>query len=378
MSSIIYCKKCLFPNTKPDLFFNNEGICDACLSAKRKYEYQSSNAVDWEQREKEFEKILEISKQNSGEMYNCIVPVSGGKDSTWQAYAMKKIHHMKPLAVTFDQFDQTETGLYNLEVLRDIGVDHIHFTLNPNIVKKLVYKGFEIVGDPYWVNHVGIWTVPMHFANLFKAPLVVFGENPIFEYGGPEYRRDNLVLDKRWRQEFGGMRGFREEDMVDDEISAEDLKILNFPKDEDVRKNKILGTFYGYFFRWEPLKHTEFVKTIGWKPLDEVPAGAWMNYENCDMKYIDIRERVKFLKYGYGRATDQLCIGIRNKFITRKEAIDIVTEVDGKVDPKNIEDFCKYLNISLEKYNEIMDSFVNIELFTKNQKNEWVLKNNIL
>jgi N-acetyl sugar amidotransferase len=372
MTAIRYCKRCLFPETKPDLYFDDEGVCDACRSAERKHGIEA--AVDWDSRAQEFENVIAEARSKAAGGYDCIVPVSGGKDSTWQVYAMKKIHGMNPLAVTFDQFDQTETGLYNLEVLRSIGVDHVHFTLNPNVVQRLVKKGFEIVGDHYWVNHVGIYTVPFHFAVRFKIPLIVFGENPQFEYGGPEQSRDNLVMDRRWRQEFGLMRGLREEDMVDEEISLTDLCMLQFPTDEEMHEAGVLGTFYGYFYKWDAGVHTEFVKNFGWKPLPKPPAGSWVDYENCDMKYIDIRERIKFLKYGYGRATDQLNIEIRNGRIAREEALEIAKRLDGGVDESNIVEFCDYLDIDREEYDEVMDTFVNQDIFERDSEGEWVLR----
>jgi tRNA(Ile)-lysidine synthase TilS/MesJ len=141
-----YCKRCLFPDTKPDIYFDDEGICDACRSAERKHGIE--NAIDWKAREKEFKEILDRYRSKDGMKYDCLIPVSGGKDSFFQVYAMKIIHKMNPLAVTFDQFDATETSKHNLDVLRSIGVDHIHFTLNPKIVRRLVKKGFSIVGDP--------------------------------------------------------------------------------------------------------------------------------------------------------------------------------------------------------------------------------------
>lgn len=370
--SILYCKKCLFPETKPDLYIDEDGVCDACRSAERKHGVE--NAVNWDERSKKFEEILVEAREKANGWYDCIVPVSGGKDSTWQVYAMKKLHNMNPLAITFDQFDQTETGIKNLEILREIGVDHIHFTLNPNVVRSLVRKGFEIVGDHYWVNHVGIYTVPFHFAVKFKIPLVVFGENPQFEYGGPAQSRDNMIMDRRWRQEFGLMRGFREEDMVDDvDISLADLRMLQFPSDEDVHEAGVLGTFYGHFFKWDAGKHTERIKKLGWSPLSTPPAGSWVDYENCDMKFIDIRERIKFLKFGYGRATDQLNIELRHGRITRNDALNIAKEIDGKVDEKNVKEFCEYIGISLDEYEEVMDSFVNHDIFRKDDNNEWVL-----
>jgi len=367
-----YCKKCLFPDTKPDLYFDSDGICDACRSAEKKHGYKDS--IDWDDRANQFDVVLKDARKKAGGWYDCIVPVSGGKDSTWQVYAMKKKHGMNPLAVTFDQFDQTETGSHNLDILRSIGVDHVHFTLNPNIVRLLVNKGFEIVGDPYWVNHVGIFTVPFHFATRFNIPLVVFGENPQFEYGGPEASRDNMIMDKNWRQEFGGMRGLREEDMVDLNISMEDLRILQYPSDDIVHDVGVMGTFYGHYFKWDANIHTEKMKKIGWAPLPNPPYGSWADFENCDMKYIDIRERIKYLKYGYGRATDQLNIELRHGRITRDKALSIVKDIDGNVNQENIISFCEYLDISVDHYNSIIDSFVNTNLFVRDSKGNWTLK----
>ena len=123
------------------------------------------------------------------------------------------------LAITFDQFDQTETGIHNLNILREIGVDHFHVTMNPLIIKKLVKKGLEIIGDPYWVNHVGMFTVPINIASKFSIPLVIYGENPQFEYGGPIESRSKMIMDK------DGDKNFQvcvdtEEDMVDEEIHS--------------------------------------------------------------------------------------------------------------------------------------------------------------
>ena len=369
---INYCKKCLFPETKPDLYFDTKGVCDACHSAERKHAVE--DAIDWEQRKLSFEKLLSETKKKKPEGYNCLVPVSGGKDSTWQVYAMKEIHKMRPLAVTFDQFDQTPEGIKCLETLRSIGVDHIHFTLNPKIVKALVFKAFELLGDHYWVNHVGIFTVPYHFAVMLDIPLVVFGENPQLEYGGPQKSRDNMVMDRAWRQEFGLMRNFREEDMLDDEITKNDLQMLYYPPDEVIHEKGIVGTFYGHFHKWNAREHLKVVSKLGWKGFEEPPAGSYLNYENIDMYFIEIRERQKFLKYGYGRVTDQLNIDIRNSVITREEALKFIDR-DGTADEKVVNEFCEYLDISRDKYEEVMDTFVNHEIFIKDNHGNWIFRN---
>lgn len=367
-----YCKKCLFPETKPDLFFDNEGVCDACRSSERKHGI--INSIDWNGRAEEFENILSDYRSKDGMNYDCIIPVSGGKDSTFQVYAMKVIHKMNPLAVTFDQFDATETSEFNLEVMRSIGVDHIHFRLNPNIVKRLVKKGFEIVGDLHWVNHVGIYTVPTRLAVAMNIPLIIWGENPQLEYGGPAASRDNKYLDRRWRQEFGCMRGFREEDMVDEVIELSDLKSLMWPSDDDIQRVGVTGIFYGYYFKWDARKQMELIEKYGWKHLDKPQAGSWLDYENIDMGFVDIREHLKWIKYGYGRATDQVNIDIRNDRISRADAITEIKDIDGKFDFQNRKKFCEYIGILEEEFTRIRDSFVNTDILKKCEGGEWVLK----
>ena len=356
-----YCKKCLFPETKPDLYFDDEGICDSCRSAERKHGF--IKAIDWNAQALKFEKLLDEAKKNKKGIYDCIVPVSGGKDSTYQVLQAKNKHGMKVLAVTFDQFDQTDVGKQNIQTLQDIGVDHIHFTLSPKVVKRLVRKGFELVGDPYWVNHVGIFTVPYILAVNFKIPLVIFGENPQLEYGGPEASRDSFIMDKRWRQEFGGMRGLRESDMVDLDISDTDLAALNFPDDAVMESAGVMGVFYGSFYKWDIGVQLPKVEQIGWKRLPKPPEGSWVDYENCDMRFIDIRERIKFLKFGYGRATDQINIELRNGRVSRSEGLMLAKAIDGNVSRENEDAFCEYIGIDRGEYLSIIHSFVNTNIF---------------
>ena len=374
---IKYCKKCLFPNTKPDLFFDDNGICDSCNSADIKHGTRRGNNkenIDWNKRRNEFDQFISLKLKNKNSDYDCLVPVSGGKDSTWQVYVAKKILKLNVLAITFDQFDQTDVGVHNLKVLKEIGVDHFHITMNPLIIKKLVKKGLEIIGDPYWVNHVGMFTIPLNIASKFSIPIILYGENPQFEYGGPLESRSKMAMDKRWRQEFSGMRGLREEDMVDHEIKLSDLSLLKYPEISELKKSDVSSIFLGYFMKWDPLKHTEFVKTLGWKALSKPPEGSWLDYENCDMKFIDIRERIKYLKYGYGRATDQLNIAIRMNEMSRAQALSIVKKIDGKVDEKNLINFADYLELNKEELVNIIESFVNHDIFTKNKTGEFTEK----
>ena len=182
-----------------------------------------------------------------------------------------------------------------------------------------------------------------------------------------------MIMDRRWRQEFSGMRGFREEDMIDHDISSADIDALRYPSDEEVATKGIKGLFYGHFHKWDAHEHLKICKDIGWKPLESAPKGSWNDYENCDMKFIDIREHIKYLKYGYGRATDQLNIAIRNRRILREEALEIVRNVDGDFSKQNIQEFCNYLGITESYFKKVVDGFVNTDLFEE-KKGVWHAK----
>ena len=153
--------------------------------------------------------------------------------------------------------------------------------------------------------------------------------------------------------------------MIDQEISSGDIDALRYPSDEEVAAKGINGTFFGQYHKWDAMEHLEVCKSIGWKPLDTAPKGSWVDYENCDMQFIDIREHIKYLKFGYGRATDQLNIAIRNRRIEREDALEIVREIDGQYDEKNKHEFCQYLGMSEKYFDNILDGFVNTDLFEK-------------
>src|SRR3989344_4943391 len=157
---LVYCTKCVMPNTKPDLFFDKEGVCDACRSSELKH--AKTKGIDWKTRKKEFEEIINKYRSKNG-YYDCIIPVSGGKDSHYQAYVMKAIYKMNPLLVSFEPTKTTELGLKNLENIRQFG-DLIHFKKNPEVYKKMVIESFKRVGDNEWPNHLGIFTIPVQIA----------------------------------------------------------------------------------------------------------------------------------------------------------------------------------------------------------------------
>lgn len=344
------------PDTKPELTFDEDGVCDACRSHEKK-----RTDIDWLQREQEFLEIVNKNKKNKG--YDCLVPVSGGKDSTFQTMKVLELG-LKPLCVCFEPTVATELGKQNLDNLQNLGVDLILVKKDPETYRKMVLEGLRIVGDNEWPDHVGIFTVPVHFAVKFNIPLIVWGENSQFEYGGPATSRDNKHLNRRWLEEFGGLLGYRVEDMIGvDGITEKDLYLYEYPSDEEIEEVGVTGVFLGYYFPWDTRRQTEKVIQNGFKTAERHVETTYTNFENLDCHSMTVHDYLKFIKYGFGRATDHACLDIRNGDITREEGVRLVQKYDGRYPHEAVKEFCEWARISQEEFDLTIDAFTNRKIF---------------
>lgn len=364
------------PNTKPFLSFDKNGVCDACRAAEKKHKI-----IDWDAREKELRRILEKYRSKDGSNYDCIIPVSGGKDSTWQVHTIKNIYGMNPLCVTFAPCQSTELGKRNLQNLKEMGVDHIMVTPNPIVYRKLFYRGLKKTGDSCWPCHVGIFTTPVKVAVNYKVPLIIWGENPQMEYGGPEEAVSSYTLDRKWLETYGGLLGFKLEDMLGDGITMADLKPYLYPSDEELKAVGVTGIFLGYFLKYNARKQVDLVRQLGFCVHENGPErGTYTNYENLDCGFTGVHDFLKYIKYGFGRATDHACTDIRNGVLTRDEAIKLVKEYDGiyvnEECKREFEAFRDFVipPLTKEQFWEIVDSFRGKGIWEKNERGEWVKK----
>lgn len=365
-----YCKTCIMPSTRPEQVFDN-GECDACFSVKKKH-----SIINWNARGEEFEKILS-KYRGDGSYYDCIIPVSGGKDSCYQAITMRDKYRMNPLCVTHTPCELTEIGFKNLNFLRDQGFDLIQVSSNRKSYKELVRIGFFKLGDCCWPEHIGIFTAPVRIAVNYKIPLLIWGENSQFEYGGPATHKENNFLDRNWLEQFQ-MLGYRISDVVHDGLKISDVKVLQYPSDNEIKKIGITGLYLGYFEKWDTKRNTDICCSLGWSPNpDGVIEGAYNDIENLDCKWIGgLHDYMKFIKYGYGRATDQLCIEIRAGRMNRDEAISCLkNSSEGLLPYKYIPDFLDYLGITEDDFHKNLDKFTNKALF-KVDENGVLLKDN--
>lgn len=358
---IKYCKRCVMPETKPDLHIDEEGICSACRS------FEQRKAVDWAERKQELMAILDRYRCPDASNYDCIVPVSGGKDSHFQAIRMLELG-MNPLCVTATTDKLSAIGRRNIENLKRLGVDYIEVTTNPIVRRKINRLAVTQVGDISWPEHVTIFTVPVRIAVQMKIPLIIWGENSQNEYGGPGAASENNALTRRWLEEFGGLLGLRVSDLIgQDGIEPKHLIQYTYPTDEELARVGVTGIFLGYYLPWDGYTNALFAQAHGFETYHKPVEGSLVNYENLDNAQTGIHDYFKFLKYAFGRATDLACLHIRRGRLSREDALQLVKKHDGKFPwlylGTPIEEILKEIDVTLDEFIQVCDRFTNKKLF---------------
>jgi len=354
------------PTTKPDLNLDEEGVCTACRS------YENRKDVDWDARHKELLILLERYRHRDGSNWDCIVPVSGGKDSTYQVVRMLQLG-LNPLCITATTCDLSPLGRKNIENLKHLGVDYVEMSPNPLIRAKLNRIGLTQVGDISWPEHVGIFTMPVRAAIQFNVKLLVWGENSQNEYGGPAAAAENNVLDRRWLEEFGGLLGMRVSDLIGmDGMEARHLIPYTYPSDEDLMRVGVTGLFLGHYIPWDGLSNALIAQANGFNTYPKVVEGSMVNYENLDNHQTGIHDYFKFLKFGFGRATDLACMHIRRGRLTRQDGLQAVKKLDGLFPweylGKSLDEILRPLDITVDQFIQLCDKFTNKKIFKRDAK----------
>jgi N-acetyl sugar amidotransferase len=369
-AAIRYCSRCVMPDTKPDLRFDEEGVCNACRNFEQRAE------LDWDKRKLEFDSIIERYRSKTGSRWDCIVPVSGGKDSTYQVLRLLQFG-LNPLCVTATTCDLSDLGRENIQNIKNLGVDYVEFSPNPVVRRKLNRLGLTQVGDISWPEHVGIFTIPVRAAVQYDVPLLVWGENSQHEYGGPAAAADNNVLDRRWLEEFGGLLGLRVTDVVGVEgLSERDLIPYTYPTDTELQRVGVTGLFLGAYIPWDGYSNALLAQAHGFVTYRKTVEGSIVNYENLDNHQTGIHDYFKFLKFGFGRASDIASLHIRRNRITREDGMEIVRKHDGAFPSvyldKSLEDILRPLDVTMDEFIRVCDRFTNRKLFVTDARGNLV------
>ena len=330
------CTKCIMPDTKPGISFK-VGICNACQNAEK------NDGVDWDKRWDDLEKIAESVKGHHG--YNILIPVSGGKDSTYLAMTARNLG-LRPLCVNIAPCEPTELGERNLANLSRLGFDVFRFFPNQKIMPALVKRSFYEDGDPCTSHEFMLYSIPLKIAMNFNIPLIMWAENSQIEYG-------NFDLQC-------GLWGRNHTHWLGNGITEDDLIPFYQPTEKEIEDSGIKALYLSDYIRWDSRKVADFAINHGMeiRPQREIEGtGGYWDFEQLDDEGPVIGHYLKFQKFGYGRATDQACRDIRLGYVTREHGLKLVEKYDGKLNPAYIENFCKYINIDKKEFDRVCESF---------------------
>lgn len=354
-----YCKTCLYPSTKPDLWFDEDGICGACKSfSKRK-------TRNWETLAQEFYNIL---KSSSHPYFDCVIPVSGGKDSLYQVWKVKE-SGLNPLCVTAPTDLMTPVGRRNISNLQGLGVDHIEVTVNPVFRKKIAKKSLETIGDIQWAEHLLINTIPIRIALNFGINIIVRGECPQREYGAGRPEDQELTFfSRRVLEEYGNLNGQRVSDL---EIlvgaKKRELYFFEYPDEDQLDALNLKMIYLDNYYPWHGVGNLTVALSNGLETFPTSQPGTLGNYENLDNYVHGIHDYLKYLKYGFSRATDVACNLIRRELLSRADAISLVAQTDGQYPSfyfdKSLEQILTFFSLTEGEFGKICDDFTNTDLF---------------
>ncbi|MBI2625288.1 MAG: N-acetyl sugar amidotransferase [Candidatus Nealsonbacteria bacterium] len=341
------CRKCVMPETWESINFDNQGVCNVCHNIEIKRE-----KIDWAKKREEF---VELLKEYRGKgQYDCMVPFSGGKDSTYTVYTLVRDFHLKPLVVSFDHgFYRPKTQDNRVKTLKQLGVDFLSFRPNWQVVKKVMMESLKRKGDFCWHCHTGVYAYPMQIAVKFNIPLIIWGQAK-GEYEGYFKYNEDANIDEELFNRYTNL-GINAEDMVGmiDGVTMRDLEPFKYPSKEELSRIKCCSVGLGAFIPWDVKKQAEIIeKELGWQEdeVEGIPPGY--GYEKVECMMQGVRDYLKYIKRGLGRTAHLASIDIRDGRMTREEGMKLIKKYDG-LRPASLDVFLKFLDITEEEFMEI-------------------------
>lgn len=339
-----YCTRCCMPESNEGIRFDEMGICQACQSQEQKIH------IDWVARERELSALLNHYRA-LGNDYDCIVPISGGKDSTFQLHVLTKVYGLKVLAVTFSHNWFSDTGRYNLQnAIEKFGVDHIMFTPSRSLVNKLARKSLFQIGDSCWHCHSGVGAFPLQMAVKYRIPLLVWGESIAESCGRATHRDPVLKFDRDYFTRVSAK--VYPEAMIGDGIEERDLAPFKLPSFEEIEEVGVIGIHLGDYLFWDDERQMEFVRDVyDWR--EDKVEGTYKRYKSVECRMAGVHDYTKFLKRGFGRATDHASADVRAGLLTREEGFELARKHDTER-PEALDYYLQITGFTEDEFEEVL------------------------
>lgn len=356
MKKIQWCRNCLAMSTRPRITFDDRGFCNACCWMEKK------QYIDWRKRKTELDKVLKRHRRVDG-FFDCLVPVSGGKDGSYVAHQLKHKHGMKPLCLTVNPPLQLKVGQQNLKAFVASGYEHIGISPCPSIMQKLNKVGFVKLGFPYYGWLTAIQATPVRIASNMGINLIFYGEDGEVEYGGTNKTEAEPIYNVEYMKKIYLEGGY---DTILRELSADEkgTTFFKFPFMEESKSRRLDITHWSYFENWDPYRNYIVAKSeCGLTECSESSPGTFTNYSQTDQSLYSLHTYLMYLKYGFGRANQDACIEIRRGAMDRQQAINLVKLYDGQMPEDQIPEYLSYFKMTRDEFFAVLKKWANKDLF---------------
>ncbi|MCW6037900.1 N-acetyl sugar amidotransferase [Spirulina subsalsa FACHB-351] len=363
---VFWCKNCLNMSTRPRISFDERGWCNACQWMEEK------QVMDWSVRKRELQNILNRYRSKTGG-FDCLVPVSGGKDGSYVSYQLKHKYGMNPLAVTVTPALSLELGNRNLRNYIESGYNHIQISPDAHAMSVLNRQGFIEKGFPYFGWLIAIQAAVVRLAIHLNIPLLFYGEDGEVEYGGSTESKNRPMYDIHYMKRIY-LEGGYEQVLRSSGLSDSELYFFLFPTDEELESKELNITHWSYFESWDPYRNYLTAKEhCGLEEATENNAGTFTNFAQNDQALYALHTYMMYLKFGFGRATQDAGIEIRRGAMTREQAVNLVQLYDGHYPEEFIPDYLEYYQMTQQEFDDVLDKWANRYLFEK-VNNRWTPK----
>lgn len=363
MSELKICKKCLMLSTRPRLHYNSEDVCSACEWAEEK-----RTVVDWTKREAELQAMCDKYRRTDGR-FDVVVPVSGGKDSSMVAHKLKHKYGMHPLCININHAPETDTELNTINLHNFIGngFDTIRIYPNPKVVQKLDKAGLVKYGQPYMGWMYAMVIAPIKVALLFDIPFIMYGEEGEVEYGGSTELKNVATYSMEHVKRLY-LSGISLEDLNEEITGEENVWWWTAPSEEEIARIAPSVAHWSYFENWNSEANYKYAKEyVGLKEASINSSGTYNSYAQTDSMQYPLHAYFMYLKFGFGRCTQDVCIDIRSGAMTRDEGKKYIREYD-EVYPEIYEEkYLEYYNMTREEFYDNIDKWANKELLFKDK-----------
>jgi len=367
------CKRCLYMSSHPlNLIFDEEGVCSGCRV------HEEKDLLDWASRATKLAGILDGYRSKTRRNYDCIIPVSGARDSYFIVHTIKNKYGMNPLLVTYNKQYNTAVGVRNLANLRiRFDCDLMTLTLNPETVKKITRSTLRRIGSIYWHCLAGQTVYPVHIAVKFKIPLIIWGAHQGIDQVGMFSHLDEVEMTRKYRKEHDLM-GIEAENLIDDfdNITESDILPFRYPDNSELEQIGVRGIYLNNYIRWDSrIQHEQMIREYGYETA--LQSRTFDTYSDVDCwNYSDVHDYIKWVKHGYGKVVDHACREIRLQRMTRKQAIALVLAWQARK-PQNLQLFQNWLGITENAFHYIVDQYRNPHFWERDKNWGWNLYNNV-